>query len=119
MAVKPPLKGYLVNQLWKENQVLIAILGICSALGITAQISVALTMGASVCFVTAGSSFLVSLLRRQTPDSVRMITQLAIISVFVTIVDQFLKAYLFELSKVLSRSSWNLTVTSSVACRLI
>lgn len=102
MAAKTPLKSYLVTQLWKENQILIAILGICSALGVTAQISVALTMGLSVCFVTAFSSLLVSLLRHQTPDSVRMITQLAIISLFVTIVDQFLKAYLFELSKVLS-----------------
>jgi Na+-transporting NADH:ubiquinone oxidoreductase subunit D len=59
-------------------------------------------MGVSVSFVTAFSSFFVSFLRRVTPDSVRMITQLAIISLFVIIIDQFLQAYFFPLSKVLS-----------------
>ncbi len=53
-------------------------------------------MGLSVSFVTAFSSFFVSLLRKITPDSVRMITQLAIISVFVIIIDQFLQAYFFQ-----------------------
>lgn len=94
--------GYFKEQLWHSNQILVAILGICSALGITNRLSVAITMGLSVTFVTACSSFFVSLLRKQTPDSVRMITQLAIISVFVTIIDQFLKAYFFPLSKVMS-----------------
>jgi Na+-transporting NADH:ubiquinone oxidoreductase subunit D len=59
-------------------------------------------MGLSVTVVTACSSFIVSLLRKITPDSVRMITQLAIISVFVIIIDQFLQAYFFSISKVLS-----------------
>ena len=102
MAASPPLKSYLIDQLWKNNQVIIAILGICSALGVTAQINVALVMGVSVCFVTACSSLLVSLLRNYTPDSVRMIAQLAIISLFVTIVDQLMRAYAFEVSKTLS-----------------
>lgn len=93
---------YFKEQLWHSNQILVAILGICSALGITNRLSVAITMGLSVTFVTGGSSFFVSLLRNVTPDSVRMITQLAIISVFVTIIDQLLKAYLFPLAKVMS-----------------
>lgn len=97
----PPAK-YLTEQLWGSNQVLVAVLGICSALGVTNRLSVGLTMGLSVSFVTAFSSFFVSLLRRITPDSVRMITQLAIISVFVIIIDQFLQAYFFSISKVLS-----------------
>jgi Na+-transporting NADH:ubiquinone oxidoreductase subunit D len=97
-----PLKEYLTDPLWKSNQILIAILGICSALGITTKISIAVTMALSVTFVTACSSFCVSLVRKQTPDSVRMIAQLAIISMFVIVVNEFLKAYLFELSKVLS-----------------
>ena len=59
-------------------------------------------MGIAVSFVTGFSSFFVSLLRKVTPDSVRMITQLAIISSFVIIVDQFLRAYLFDISKTLS-----------------
>ncbi len=93
---------YLTNQLWSGNQILVAVLGICSALGVTNRLSVSITMGLSVSFVTAFSSFIVSLLRKITPDSVRMITQLAIISVFVIIIDQFLQAYFFSISKVLS-----------------
>lgn len=99
---KPQPISYLTSQLWGGNQILVAVLGICSALGVTNRLSVSLTMGLSVSFVTAFSSFFVSLLRKITPDSVRMITQLAIISVFVIIIDQFLQAYLFSLSKVLS-----------------
>lgn len=99
---KIPTMSYLTNQLWSGNQILVAVLGICSALGVTNRLSVSITMGLSVSFVTAFSSFFVSLLRKVTPDSVRMITQLAIISVFVIIIDQFLQAYFFSISKVLS-----------------
>lgn len=99
---KIPATSYLTNQLWGGNQILVAVLGICSALGVTNRLSVSVTMGLSVSFVTAFSSFIVSLLRKVTPDSVRMITQLAIISVFVIIIDQFLQAYFFSISKVLS-----------------
>lgn len=99
---KVPTFSYLTNQLWSGNQILVAVLGICSALGVTNRLSVSVTMGLSVSFVTAFSSFFVSLIRKITPDSVRMITQLAIISVFVIIIDQFLQAYFFSISKVLS-----------------
>lgn len=99
---QPPVSTYFTSQLWSGNQVLVAVLGICSALAITNRLSVAITMGLSVSFVTGFSSYFVSLLRKITPDSVRMITQLAIISVFVIIIDQFLKAYFFEISKVMS-----------------
>lgn len=93
---------YLTDQIWSSNQVLVAVLGICSALAITNRLSVALTMGLSVTFVTSFSCFFVSLLRHRTPPSVRMITQLAIISVFVIIIDQFLQAYFFALWKVMT-----------------
>ncbi len=99
---RPSALHYLTDQLWTNNQILVAVLGICSALGVTNRLSVGITMGLSVSFVTAFSSFFVSLLRKVTPDSVRMITQLAIISVFVIIIDQFLQAYFFSISKVLS-----------------
>jgi Na+-transporting NADH:ubiquinone oxidoreductase subunit D len=102
MAQQQPTLSYLTNQLWGGNQILVAVLGICSALGVTNRLSVSLTMGLSVAFVTAFSSFFVSLLRKVTPESVRMITQLAIISVFVIIIDQFLQAYFFSISKVMS-----------------
>src|ERR1700722_13108615 len=100
-VAKPPVSHYFTSQIWSENQVLVAVLGICSALGVTNRLSVAITMGLSVSFVTAFSSLFVSFLRKVTPDSVRMITQLAIISVFVIIIDQFLQAYFFSISKVL------------------
>lgn len=101
-AQKTPTMSYLTTQLWGGNQILVAVLGICSALGVTNRLSVSVTMGLSVAFVTAFSCLFVSMLRKVTPDSVRMITQLAIISVFVIIIDQFLRAYLFSISKVLS-----------------
>lgn len=99
---KPPVSSYFTSQLWAGNQVLVAVLGICSALAVTNRLSLAITMGLSVAFVTGFSSLFVSLLRHSTPDSVRMITQLAIISVFVIIIDQFLQAYFYDISKVLS-----------------
>lgn len=97
-----PLKHYFVEPLWKENQILVAILGICSALAVTTSMGPAITMSIAVSFVTGCSSYIVSLLRKVTPDSVRMITQLAVISMFVTIVDLFLKAFAYDISKTLS-----------------
>lgn len=102
MSAKPPVSTYFTSQLWTGNQVIVAVLGICSALAVTNRLSVAITMGISVAFVTAFSSLFVSMLRKITPDGVRIITQLAIISVFVIIIDQFLQAYFFSISKVLS-----------------
>lgn len=93
---------YLSEPIWKNNQVLAAALGICSALGITTGLQVSITMGVAVTFVTACSSALVSLLRNYTPSSVRMIAQLAIISMLVIIVDQFLRAFFYSLAKELS-----------------
>ena len=101
-VVKGKPLTYFTDQVWNSNQILVAVLGICSALGVTNRLSVALTMGLSVTFVTACSSFFVSLLRKVTPESVRMIAELAIISVFVIIIDQILQAYFFNISKVLS-----------------
>lgn len=101
MTVKTT-KKYFLEPLWKNNQVLIAILGICSALAVTTTLGTALTMGIAVSFVTGFSCLVVSLLRKITPDSVRMITQLAIISSFVIVADQFIRAYLFDISKTLS-----------------
>lgn len=102
MAKNKPLSVYFTEPLWKENQILVAILGICSALAVTTTMSTAITMGIAVSLVTAGSCFFVSLVRKFTPDSVRMIAQLAIISSLVIIVDEFLRAYFFNISKTLS-----------------
>lgn len=102
MAQENTLKHYFIEPLWKNNQILVAILGICSALAVTTTMTTAITMGISVSLVTAFSCLFVSLMRKFTPDSVRMIAQLAIISSFVIIVDQFLRAYFFLISKTLS-----------------
>jgi len=102
MVKKPPLGRYYTDQLWNNNQILVAILGICSALAVTIKLSVAVAMGISVIFVTGFASLFVSLIRKWTPPSVRMIAQLAIISLFVIIVDQVLKAYFYEMSLTLS-----------------
>jgi Na+-transporting NADH:ubiquinone oxidoreductase subunit D len=99
---KTPLKNYFFEPLWKNNQILVAILGICSALAVTTTLSTALTMGIAVSLVTGFSCYFVSLFRKITPDSVRMIAQLAIISTLVIFVDQFLRAYFFNISKTLS-----------------
>lgn len=96
------LKNYFIDPLWKDNQILVAVLGICSALAVTIRMNVALTMAISVTFVTAFSCLFVSLIRKITPPNVRMIAQLAIISTFVIMVDQFLKAFYYDISKVLS-----------------
>lgn len=102
MAELKPLSHYFTDPLWRNNQILVAILGICSALAVTTTLETALTMGIAVSLVTGFSSLFVSMLRKFTPDSVRMIAQLAIISTFVIVVDQFLRAYLFNISKTLS-----------------
>lgn len=102
MAKKQPLSQYFIEPLWHNNQILVAILGICSALAVTTTLSTAITMGISVSFVTGFSCYFVSLFRKFTPDSVRMITQLAVISSLVIIVDEFLRAYFFTISKTLS-----------------
>jgi len=85
-----------------NNPIAVQVLGICSALAVTTRIDKALVMGAGVTLVTAGANLAVSLVRNYTPGSIRIIVQLAIIASLVIMVDQFLKAYLFELSLELS-----------------
>lgn len=70
-----PLKSYFMEPIWRNNQILVAILGICSALAVTTTLDTALTMGIAVSLVTGFSCLFVSLFRRYTPDSVRMIAQ--------------------------------------------
>ena len=95
MASKPlPLKEYFVDPIWKNNQVLIAILGICSALAVTTTMEVALVMCAAVTAVLCGSNVAISILRNSIPPSIRIIVQLSVIASLVIITDQILKAYL-------------------------
>lgn len=85
-----------------NNPIAIQVLGICSALAVTVQLKAAVVMGIAVALVTGFSSFFISLIRNYIPNNVRIIIQLMIISTFVILVDQILRAYAFDLSKQLS-----------------
>jgi len=83
-----------------SNPITIQVLGICSALAVTAKIAPTLVMAIAVMVVVIGSNVIVSLLRNVIPSSIRIIVQLAIVSVLVILVDQILKAYFYDLAKI-------------------
>ncbi|WP_304236764.1 NADH:ubiquinone reductase (Na(+)-transporting) subunit D [Jiulongibacter sediminis] len=85
-----------------NNPVTVQVLGICSALAVTVQVKPALIMSLGVIFVSAFSNLIVSMLRKSIPTRVRIIVQLIVVATLVTIVDQVLKAYMFDVSKKLS-----------------
>jgi len=92
----------LIDPLFNNNPIALQVLGVCSALAVTTKMDTALVMSAAVVGVTMSSNFFVSALRHQIPTNIRIITQLTIIASLVIVVDQILKAYLFEISKQLS-----------------
>jgi Na+-transporting NADH:ubiquinone oxidoreductase subunit D len=85
-----------------ENPVTVQVLGICSSLAVTVQLKPALVMGISVTIVTAFSNLIISLLRNTIPNRIRIIVQLVVVAALVIIVDQVLKAYVYDVSKKLS-----------------
>lgn len=95
-------KTVLFNPLSKNNPVIVQVLGICSALAVTAKLEPALVMGISVTAVLAFANVIISLLRKTIPTSIRIIVQLVVVAALVIIVDQVLKAYNYEVSKQLS-----------------
>lgn len=92
----------LTDPLSNSNPIIVQVLGICSALAVTAQIKPAIVMALSVTIVTALSNFLVSLLRNTIPTRIRIIVQLVVVACLVIIVDQVLKAFVYDVSKQLS-----------------
>ena len=96
------VKKLLIEPLRKTNPVMVLVLGICSCLAVTAKLKPALVMGASVTVVTAFSNLIISLLRKGIPSRIRIIVQLVVVSTLVILVDQFLKAFAYEISKQLS-----------------
>ncbi len=92
----------LFGPLVQNNPIALQMLGICSALAVTTRLDKALVMSISLTVVAGLSSLAVSLLRKHTPSSIRIIVQLAVISSLVIVVDQVLKAYLYEISLELS-----------------
>lgn len=85
-----------------NNPVAVQVLGICSALAVTAKLQPALVMAISVTVVTAFSNLIISLLRNTIPPRIRIIVQLVVIAALVIVVDQILKAVAYEVSKQLS-----------------
>lgn len=92
----------LKDPLDDSNPVTVQVLGICSALAVTVQVKPALIMSLGVIFVTAFSNLIISTIRKSIPGRIRIIVQLIVVATLVTIVDQMLKAYMFDVSKKLS-----------------
>jgi len=92
----------LTQPINKDNPITIQVLGICSALAVTVKLKPSVVLALSVVFVLAVSNVATSLLRKTIPPRIRIIVQLTIIAMLVILVDQFLKAFVFDVSKQLS-----------------
>ncbi len=92
----------LLNPVFNNNPIGLQILGICSALAVTTQMSVALVMCIALTVVVAFSNLFISMIRKHIPGSVRIIVQMTIIASLVIVVDQILGAVAYEISKQLS-----------------
>ncbi len=86
----------------RENPITVQVLGICSCLAVTAQLKPAVVMAVSVTVVVALANLIISLIRKTIPPRIRIIVQLVVVSMLVVLVDQVLKAYLYDVSKQLS-----------------
>ena len=95
-------RGALLDPVFDNNPIGLQVLGICSALAVTTKMDKALVMAIGLTVVTACANAAVSVVRNHTPSSIRIIVQLAIIASLVIVVDQVLKAYLFDISLQLS-----------------
>ncbi|MFV0572739.1 MAG: NADH:ubiquinone reductase (Na(+)-transporting) subunit D [Xanthomarina gelatinilytica] len=92
----------ITDPLADNNPITIQVLGICSALAITAELKASIVMSISVIFVLGVGNVVISLIRNIIPSKIRIIVQLVVVAALVIIVDQVLKAYAYELSKTLS-----------------
>lgn len=92
----------LTSPLGQNNPITVQILGICSALAVTAKLKPAFVMALSVTVVCAFSNLIISLLRNGIPSRIRIIVQLVVVATLVIIVDQILKAFVYDVSKQLS-----------------
>jgi Na+-transporting NADH:ubiquinone oxidoreductase subunit D len=104
---KKPLIGkkerkLITDPLSDNNPVTIQVLGICSALAVTTQMKPTMVMALSVTAVVALSNLVISFMRNAIPPRIRIIVQLTVVSVLVILVDQILKAYMYDISKQLS-----------------
>lgn len=90
------------NPLSMQNPITVQVLGICSALAVTAHLKPAIVMSLSVMIVTAFSNLIISLIRNTIPNRIRIIVQLVVVAALVILVDQLLKAFVYDVSKQLS-----------------
>lgn len=95
-------KELLLDPVVKNNPIALQVLGICSALAVTSQLKQAAIMGAAVMVVTGVSSAMVAAIRNTIPNSIRIIVQMTVAASAVIIADQFLKAYVYDISKQMS-----------------
>ena len=95
-------KEVLANPLNLDHPILIQVLGICSALAVTAQLKPAVVMGLAVTVITAFANVIISLIRKTIPTRIRIIVQLVVVAALVTIVIQILKAFAYDVSVQLS-----------------
>lgn len=95
-------KKLISNPLDIDNPITVQVLGVCSALAVTTQMKPAFVMALGLTIVTASSNVVISMLRDSIPSRIRIIVQLAIVSLWVILVDQILKAYVYDVSKQLS-----------------
>lgn len=95
-------KKVLLGPIFDDNPIALQILGICSALAVTSNLNTTLTMCIALTVVVAFSNFFISCIRKQIPNSIRIIVQMTIIASLVIVVDQLLKAYAYSISKDLS-----------------
>ena len=95
-------KDLLFGPIFDNNPIALQILGICSALAVTSNLSTTVTMCIALTLEVAFSNFFVSTIRNSIPSSIRIIVQMTIIASLVIVVDQFLKAYAYSISKQLS-----------------
>ncbi len=95
-------KEVFANPLNLDNPIAVQVLGICSALAVTAQLEPAIVMGLSVTVITAFANVIISLLRKTIPNRIRIIVQLVVVATLVTLVSQVLKAYAYDVSVQLS-----------------
>lgn len=95
-------KQVFMGPLGKNNPVTVQVLGICSALAVTAKLEPALVMGISVTIIIAFANVIISLLRNTVPNRIRIIVQLVVVAALVTVVSEILKAFAYDVSKQLS-----------------
>jgi Na+-transporting NADH:ubiquinone oxidoreductase subunit D len=92
----------LTNPLSNANPITVLVLGVCSALAVTAQLKPAVVMSLSVIIVTAFANLIISAIRNTIPNRIRIIVQLVVVAALVILVDQVLKAFVYDVSKQLS-----------------